>query len=109
MKKLYEFFLKYDCSLLEINPIAETSDGVGNCYHCYYARNYFNCLLVMAMDAKLNFDDNASYRQPEIFALRDRSQEDSREVTLNHTSFTSSFLTFLYRFKPLSLTLTTLV
>jgi len=63
MKKLYDFFIKYDCSLLEINPIAETSDGV-----------------VMAMDAKLNFDDNSSYRQPEVFALRDRSQEDSREV-----------------------------
>jgi len=34
----------------------------------------------MAMDAKLNFDDNAAFRQHEIFALRDKSQEDPREV-----------------------------
>jgi len=63
IRKLYEFFIKHDCTLLEINPMAETANGQ-----------------VMAMDAKLNFDDNASYRQPEIFALRDKSQEDSREV-----------------------------
>ncbi len=35
---------------------------------------------VMSLDAKLNFDDNASFRQKEIFALRDQSQEDAREV-----------------------------
>jgi succinyl-CoA synthetase beta subunit len=63
MKKLYDFFIKHDCSLLEINPIAETSEGV-----------------VMSMDAKLNFDDNASFRQKEIFDLRDKTQEDPREV-----------------------------
>lgn len=63
MKKLYDFFRKYDCTLLEINPMAETNNGV-----------------VMAMDAKLNFDDNASYRQKEVFTLRDTSQEDPREV-----------------------------
>jgi len=63
MGKLYDFFIKHDCTLLEINPLAETSNGQ-----------------VMAMDAKLNFDDNAAYRQPEIFALRDKSQEDPREV-----------------------------
>jgi len=63
IKKLYDFFIKYDCSLLEINPMAETNEGV-----------------VMAMDAKLNFDDNASYRQPDIFTLRDKTQEDPREV-----------------------------
>ena len=34
----------------------------------------------MAADAKLNFDDNAAFRQKEIFALRDTSQEDPREV-----------------------------
>jgi len=49
--------------LLEINPIAETSNGS-----------------VMAMDAKLNFDDNASFRQRDVFALRDKTQEDKREV-----------------------------
>jgi succinyl-CoA synthetase beta subunit len=35
---------------------------------------------VLACDAKLNFDDNAAFRQKEIFALRDYSQEDKREV-----------------------------
>lgn len=49
----------------QINPLAETSDKK-----------------LVATDAKLNFDDNASYRQREIFALRDSSQEDPREVLL---------------------------
>uniref|UniRef100_A0A0D6R8F1 Succinate--CoA ligase [ADP-forming] subunit beta, mitochondrial n=1 Tax=Araucaria cunninghamii TaxID=56994 RepID=A0A0D6R8F1_ARACU len=63
IKKLYKLFCETDCTLLEINPIAETADGQ-----------------LVAADAKLNFDDNAAYRQKEIFALRDRSQEDPREV-----------------------------
>ncbi|KAG6400923.1 hypothetical protein SASPL_137768 [Salvia splendens] len=63
VKKLYELFCKCDCTLLEVNPIAETSDN-----------------LLVAADAKLNFDDNAAYRQKEIFALRDPTQEDPREV-----------------------------
>ncbi|KAJ8747833.1 hypothetical protein K2173_011542 [Erythroxylum novogranatense] len=48
---------------LQINPIAETSDKK-----------------LVAADAKLNFDDNAAFRQKEIFALRDPTQEDPREV-----------------------------
>ncbi|CAA0823948.1 Succinyl-CoA ligase [Striga hermonthica] len=63
VKKLYELFCKCDCTLLEINPIAETSDKQ-----------------LVAADAKLNFDDNAAFRQKEIFALRDPTQEDPREV-----------------------------
>lgn len=63
VKKLYELFCKTDCTLLEINPIAETSDNQ-----------------LVAADAKLNFDDNAAFRQKEIFELRDSSQEDPREV-----------------------------
>lgn len=63
VKKLYKLFCETDCTLLEINPIAETTDGQ-----------------LVAADAKLNFDDNAAYRQKEIFALRDKSQEDPREV-----------------------------
>jgi succinyl-CoA synthetase beta subunit len=63
LKNLYDAFIKKDCTLIEINPLAETPDG-----------------RVLACDAKLNFDDNASYRQKEIFLLRDYSQEDSREV-----------------------------
>jgi succinyl-CoA synthetase beta subunit len=48
---------------LEINPLAEDSTGE-----------------VLAMDAKINFDSNAIYRQKDIFELRDWTQEDEREV-----------------------------
>jgi succinyl-CoA synthetase beta subunit len=63
MKKLYELFRAHDCTLVEVNPLAETPDG-----H------------VMVCDAKINFDDNAEFRQGSVFKLRDRSQEDWREV-----------------------------
>ncbi|KAK6940636.1 ATP-citrate lyase/succinyl-CoA ligase [Dillenia turbinata] len=63
VKKLYQLFRECDCTLLEINPMAETADNQ-----------------LVAADAKLNFDDNAAFRQKEIFALRDSSQEDPREV-----------------------------
>ncbi|GAB2279721.1 hypothetical protein Dimus_014361 [Dionaea muscipula] len=63
VKKLYALFCERDCTMLEINPIAETSDNQ-----------------LVAADAKLNFDDNAAFRQKDIFALRDTSQEDPREV-----------------------------
>ncbi|KAF2554023.1 hypothetical protein F2Q68_00033390 [Brassica cretica] len=64
VKKLYELFRKTDCTMLEINPLAETSTNQ-----------------LVAADAKLNFDDNAAFRQKEIFALRDPTQEDPREVS----------------------------
>ena len=60
---LYKLFQAKDCSLAEINPLVVTADG-----------------RVLAADAKLNFDDNASYRQKAIEALRDISQEDSLEA-----------------------------
>jgi len=60
---LYETFSKSDCTMIEVNPLAEDQDG-----------------RVVAADAKLNFDDNAEYRQSELFSLRDSSQEDPREV-----------------------------
>lgn len=63
VEKLYKLFRTHDCTLVEVNPLAETPDG-----------------RVMVCDAKLNFDDNAEFRQKEIFKLRDRSQEDWREV-----------------------------
>lgn len=63
VKNLYAMFLKTDCTLLEINPLAETPDGK-----------------VFCIDSKLNFDENADFRQHEVFALRDPSQEDPREV-----------------------------
>jgi len=60
---LYKLFQAKDCSLAEINPLVVTADG-----------------RVLAADAKLNFDDNASYRQKAVEALRDISQEDSLEA-----------------------------
>jgi len=62
MGNLYKLFAETDCTMLEINPLAETDQGV------------------MSADAKLLFDDNASFRQKDIFNYRDRSQEDQREV-----------------------------
>ena len=56
-------FNSTDATQIEINPLVETSKGE-----------------VMCLDAKLNFDDNAAYRQKDIFSLRDFSQEDDREV-----------------------------
>ena len=61
--KLYKLFVEKDCSLAEINPLIITNDGD-----------------VMALDAKLNFDDNAMYRHPELAELRDLSEEDPSEV-----------------------------
>ena len=63
MTNLYEMFIETDATLVEVNPLAETPSGD-----------------VMVCDAKLNFDDNAEFRQNEIFSKRDRSQEDKREV-----------------------------
>mmetsp|Transcript_7655 Transcript_7655/g.17330 ORF Transcript_7655/g.17330 Transcript_7655/m.17330 type:complete len:451 (-) Transcript_7655:97-1449(-) len=60
---LYDMFLGCDCTQLEVNPVAETPDGD-----------------VVVCDAKVNFDDNAEYRQKTIFERRDWSQEDPREV-----------------------------
>uniref|UniRef100_A0A224XNB4 Succinate--CoA ligase [ADP-forming] subunit beta, mitochondrial n=1 Tax=Panstrongylus lignarius TaxID=156445 RepID=A0A224XNB4_9HEMI len=60
---LYDLFLKKDALLIEVNPYAEDSTG-----------DYF-CL-----DAKFRFDDNAEFRQKELFDLRDWSQEDPKEV-----------------------------
>jgi succinyl-CoA synthetase beta subunit len=63
MKKLYDQFIATDGTLVEINPLAETPSG-----------DVFCC------DAKLNFDSNAEFRQERVFAYRDRSQEDPREI-----------------------------
>jgi succinyl-CoA synthetase beta subunit len=61
--KLYQIFVEKDATQIEINPLAESSDH-----------------RVLAMDAKFGFDDNAEYRQEEVFAWRDRSQENPDEV-----------------------------
>ena len=60
---LYETFIQEDCSLLEINPLVLTGDG-----------------RVIALDAKLAFDDNAMYRHKDNLALRDKDEEDPLEV-----------------------------
>ena len=64
LKALYDVFISSDCTMLEIDPLAETAER-----------------MLIAADAKLNFDDNAEYRQKSLFALRDHAQEDPREVT----------------------------
>ncbi|MGH8662724.1 MAG: ADP-forming succinate--CoA ligase subunit beta [Burkholderiales bacterium] len=62
-KALYRAFDETDASLAEINPMILTGDG-----------------RVLALDAKMNFDDNALFRHPEIVALRDLDEEDPAEV-----------------------------
>ena len=60
---LYRTFVGCDCSMVEINPLVVTKKGE-----------------VLALDAKLDFDDNALYRHPEIAAMRDTAEEDPRDV-----------------------------
>ncbi|HEX6635787.1 MAG TPA: ADP-forming succinate--CoA ligase subunit beta, partial [Usitatibacter sp.] len=62
-KNLYKCFDQCDCSLVEVNPLIVTGDG-----------------RVVALDAKLNFDDNALFRHPDIVAMRDLDEEDPAEV-----------------------------
>ena len=63
---LYDAFTACDCSLVEVNPLAivKTDDG----------------LEIAAVDAKVNLDDNALWRHPELAAMRDRHEEDAREL-----------------------------
>lgn len=63
IKALWNIFWDFDATLVEVNPFAETADGE-----------------VLCLDAKLNFDDNALYRHPDVTQMRDRSQEDIRDV-----------------------------
>jgi len=60
---LFKLFREKDCTMLEVNPMIETTEGT-----------------VMCIDAKINFDDNAEFRQKAVFAQRDSSQNDPREV-----------------------------
>jgi len=61
--RLYEAFIATDASILEINPLISTKQGD-----------------LLALDAKMNFDDNALYRQPAVVELRDLTEEDSKEI-----------------------------
>ncbi|KAF2673128.1 succinyl-CoA ligase beta-chain mitochondrial precursor [Microthyrium microscopicum] len=63
IKKLYKLFMDKDATQIEINPWSETTDHE-----------------VLCMDCKLGFDDNADFRQKELFDMRDTTQEDADEV-----------------------------
>ena len=63
LQALYRAFWETDSSLAEINPLILTGDG-----------------RVIALDAKMNFDDNALFRHPEVVAMRDLDEEDPAEV-----------------------------
>ncbi|HLR19545.1 MAG TPA: ADP-forming succinate--CoA ligase subunit beta [Staphylococcus sp.] len=60
---LYNVFIEKDCSIVEINPLVTTGDGN-----------------VLALDAKVNFDDNALFRHKDILELRDLEEEDPKEI-----------------------------
>jgi len=63
MENMYKMFCKTDALQIEINPFAETTDG-----------------RVVCIDAKIGFDENAAFRQKEIFALHDPELDDPREA-----------------------------
>lgn len=63
MKALCKLYVDLDCSLMEINPLVVSGDGD-----------------LVALDAKLNFDSNALFRQPEVAEMRDLSEEEESEV-----------------------------
>ena len=69
MLAIYDAFVKSDASLVEINPLVTTADGK-----------------VLALDAKMSFDDNALYRHPEIRELRDLAEEDPLEIEASRFS-----------------------
>jgi len=75
---MYRLFVEKDCSLVEINPLVETKEGT-----------------LIALDAKVNFDDNALFRHPDILELRDLNEEDAKEIEaskydLNYVSLDGS-------------------
>jgi succinyl-CoA synthetase beta subunit len=66
-------FWETDASMVEINPLITTPTGE-----------------VLALDAKVSFDDNALFRHPEIVALRDLNEEDPKEIEASKHSSTTS-------------------
>ncbi|KAG7304445.1 beta' subunit [Plutella xylostella] len=64
VQKMYDLFVKKDALLIEVNPYAE--DAMSGQFFC--------------LDAKFRFDDNAEFRQKELFELRDTTQEDPKEI-----------------------------
>jgi succinyl-CoA synthetase beta subunit len=61
--KLYQFHWEKDCAMVEINPLLVTKEG-----------------RLLALDAKVSFDDNALFRHPDVLALRDLAEEDPKEI-----------------------------
>jgi len=66
---IYEAFVALDCAVVEINPLVVTGAGE-----------------IIALDAKVSFDDSALYRHPNVEALRDESEEDPKELEANKHS-----------------------
>ena len=62
-KQLYEAFVAMDCDMLEINPLVESKSGD-----------------LLVLDTKMSFDSNGLFRHPDIFALRDETEEDPAEI-----------------------------
>ena len=74
---MYKMFCELDCSLIEVNPLVENKNGI------------------IAIDAKVNFDDNALYRHQDLLAYRDILEEDPKELEaskydLNFVSLTGN-------------------
>lgn len=63
MRGLFQAFIKYDCAMIEINPLVLTKQGT-----------------LTILDCKMSFDDNALFRHPELTALRDYEEDDPREL-----------------------------
>lgn len=63
LTKLYKLYVETDATLAEINPLILTPDGE-----------------VLAIDGKMNFDDNALYRQPKILAMREPDEDEQKEI-----------------------------
>ena len=72
--KMVKLYLEKDCSLVEINPLVQTTDGK-----------------LLCLDAKVNFDDNALFRHPEVLGMRDVHEEDEKEykASLSDLSYVS--------------------
>ena len=69
-QKLYKLFVESDASLAEINPLVLTKEGA-----------------IMAIDAKMTFDDNALYRHPKIAALNEPTEEEKKEQSAKSKGF----------------------
>ena len=69
LNQLYKLFESYDCSLLEINPLVATRDG-----------------RLIALDAKMTFDDNAVFRHKELLDLLDPDEQDPLELEANRNN-----------------------